>query len=89
MKDYIIAFFIALVATSWVFTTGGPPQAVPVGVRDVGESTKRRTYEASDSTFDNFNLVDGPKDLTYMSKVVNKAPNTTTQQSLPQLGAGH
>jgi len=89
MKDYIIAFFIALVATSWVFTTGGPPQGVPVGVRNIEEATKRRTYEASDSTFDNFQLIDGPKDMTFMSKIVNQAPNTTTHQTVPYLGAEH
>jgi hypothetical protein len=89
MKDYIIVFFITLLATSWVFTTGGPPQAVPVGVSNIEQATKRRTYEPSDSTFDNFQLVDDSRDLTFTSRIVNKAPNTTTHQTLPYLGAEH
>jgi hypothetical protein len=89
MKDYIVAFFIALVATSWVFTTGGPPQAVPVMVGDVQGATKRRTYEPSDSTFDNFQMVDSARDKTIMTNVVDKGAGTGTQQTVPYLGAEH
>ena len=40
MKEYIIAFALALLATAWVFDTGGPPQLA--GIR-VGDGSVRET----------------------------------------------
>jgi hypothetical protein len=53
MKEFIIAFVIALFATAWAFDTGAPPQRAGIGIGDV-ESTSECDSRARDEVYGDF-----------------------------------
>jgi hypothetical protein len=87
MKEYIIAFVVALIATAWVLDTKSPPGVAKVGVLGTEEATKRKTMHELDSTYGDFYVVDQPKPRTYMTNVVDDSSKCCPHANFPLPGS--
>jgi hypothetical protein len=87
MKEYIIAFAVAIVSTAWVLDTKSPPGAGKVGVLGVSEATKRKTIRERDETLGNFFMVDQPKLRTYETNVVDDSDLCCPRANFPLPGS--
>jgi hypothetical protein len=83
MKEYIIAFIVALIATAWVLDTKSPPGELRVGVSGVGEATKRKTVREIDATYGDFFIVDKAKLRTFETTISNDNDESGLHANFP------
>jgi hypothetical protein len=83
MKEYIIAFIVALIATAWVLDTKSPPGELQVGVSGVAEAAKRKTVRELDVSCGDFFIVDKNRLRTFETTISDDNDKSGLRANFP------